>query len=63
MIPEALVKRLDAAADPQEEGIRICAEILQELADIPGIAGTNVIATRDLTSIPKAIRLARLGGG
>jgi methylenetetrahydrofolate reductase (NADPH) len=60
MIPEALVKRLEAATDPQEEGIRICAEVLQELAAIPGIAGANIIATRDLTTIPKAIRLANL---
>jgi methylenetetrahydrofolate reductase (NADPH) len=58
MIPDAIVERLERADDPQLEGIKICAEVLRELATIPGIAGANVIATRDLESIPAAIRLA-----
>jgi methylenetetrahydrofolate reductase (NADPH) len=62
MIPDTLVERLENASDPEEEGIRICAEVLQELAQIPGIAGANIIASKDLTTIPKAIRLAGLGG-
>jgi len=62
MIPDTLVERLENASHPEEEGIRICAEVLQELAQIPGIAGANIIASKDLTTIPKAIRLAGLGG-
>jgi methylenetetrahydrofolate reductase (NADPH) len=62
MIPDTLVERLENASDPEEEGIRICAEVLQELAQIPGIAGANIIASKDLTTIPKAIRLAGFGG-
>lgn len=62
MIPEVLVDRLEHAVDPEEEGIRICAEVLQDLAQIPGIAGANIIASKDLTTIPKAIRQAGLGG-
>jgi methylenetetrahydrofolate reductase (NADPH) len=58
MIPDAIVKRLECAEDPQNEGIEICAEVLRELTTIPGIAGANVIATRDLATIPAAIRLA-----
>lgn len=58
MIPDAIVERLECANDPQTEGIEICAEVLRELVTIPGIAGANVIATRDLASIPAAIRLA-----
>ena len=58
MIPDAVIERLEGADDPQKEGIRICAEVLRELATIPGIAGANVIATRDLATIPVAIRMA-----
>jgi len=57
MIPDAIVERLEGAEDPQNEG-KICAEVLRELATIPGIAGANVIATRDLATIPAAIRMA-----
>lgn len=57
-IPDQLVDRLRTAEDPQAEGIRICAETLQTIAKIPGISGASIMATRDLRSIPEAIRLA-----
>jgi methylenetetrahydrofolate reductase (NADPH) len=57
-IPDQLVERLRAAKDPKAEGIRICAETLSAMAQIPGIAGANIMAARDLTTIPEAIRMA-----
>ena len=35
LIPDAIVSRLEKAADPKREGRRICIEVLQELADTP----------------------------
>ena len=58
MFPDKFVERLEQASNPKKEGIEICAEVLRELKDIPGIAGANIIASTDLTSIPEAISLS-----
>jgi len=57
-IPDKLVDRLQAADDPKAEGIRICAETLRAMSKIPGIAGANIMASRDLSTIPEAVRMA-----
>jgi methylenetetrahydrofolate reductase (NADPH) len=57
-IPEELIERLDRADDAEQEGIRICAEQLQQLVDIPGINGVHLIATRHLPTIPEVIAAA-----
>ena len=44
MIPERIVERLERAADPKAEGRRICVELLQQLAETPGVAGAHVMA-------------------
>jgi methylenetetrahydrofolate reductase (NADPH) len=44
MIPESIVERLDRAADPKAEGKSICVELLQQLAETPGVAGAHVMA-------------------
>ena len=44
MIPESIVERLERAADPKAEGKRICIELLQQFARIPGVAGAHVMA-------------------
>jgi methylenetetrahydrofolate reductase (NADPH) len=38
-IPEAVLRRLDQAGDPQQAGIDIAAETLAELSGQPGVAG------------------------
>lgn len=62
MLPEGLVERLAAASDPREEGIRACAETLRAMREIPGLAGVNIVATRDLATIPEVIRAAGFDG-
>jgi methylenetetrahydrofolate reductase (NADPH) len=46
-IPRALVRRLEQAADPERAGVEICAEVLRELAEIPGVSGAHIIAPGD----------------
>ena len=58
MIPDDVVKRLESAKDPRQEGIRICAETIKVMSNIPGIAGVNIMAARDLTAIPEVIDAA-----
>ena len=33
IIPDAFIARMEKAADPAREGIRICVELIEELAD------------------------------
>jgi methylenetetrahydrofolate reductase (NADPH) len=60
MLPDSVVERLENAVDPRAEGIRICAETVRAMRDIPGLGGVNIMAARDLTAIPEVIREAGL---
>jgi methylenetetrahydrofolate reductase (NADPH) len=55
IIPEALVTRMGAAADPEREGRRICVELLQELKQIPGVAGAHIMAPGNDAAVPNVI--------
>ena len=55
VIPDALIARLEKSADPRTEGKRICVEFLQELADIPGIAGAHIMAPQFHSAIAEVI--------
>ena len=55
LIPDAMLSRLEKAADPKREGRRICIEVLRELADIPGVAGAHVMAPMNFAEIPNVI--------
>ena len=55
LIPDAIVQRLEKAADPKREGRRICVEVLQELAETPGVAGAHVMAPMNFAEIPATI--------
>jgi methylenetetrahydrofolate reductase (NADPH) len=61
MIPDSIVQRLEASADPLQEGVTICAEQLAKLATIPGVSGANIMASTDLSLISAAIAEAGLG--
>jgi methylenetetrahydrofolate reductase (NADPH) len=56
IIPDAIVERLEKSAEPKEEGKRICIEIMQELATIPGIAGAHIMAPQNPSAVPDVIR-------
>jgi methylenetetrahydrofolate reductase (NADPH) len=59
IIPEEMVGRLEQAADPQAEGCRICVELLQQLAEIPGVAGAHVMAPNNEAAVPEVIAAVR----
>jgi methylenetetrahydrofolate reductase (NADPH) len=62
IIADALIERLEKAADPKAEGIAICAELIQELATIPGIAGAHVMAPQAPSAIPEVIARSGVAG-
>ena len=55
LVPESIIKRMEQASDPEREGVEICAELLQELATIPGVSGANLLTLGELETIPAAI--------
>jgi methylenetetrahydrofolate reductase (NADPH) len=62
IIADTIIERLDQAANPKEEGVRICAELVQELATIPGVAGAHVMAPQNLSAIPEVIARSGVAG-
>jgi len=55
LVPEPIIERLEQASDPECEGIDICAELLRELATIPGVSGANLLTMGKLETIAAAI--------
>ena len=54
-IPETMIQRLDQAAKPEAEGRKICVELLQELAEIKGVAGAHMMGPKQEQTIAEAI--------
>jgi len=59
-IPVNIGKRIESAADPAREGIKICAELLQEISEIPGVSGVNLMTVGDPDLITEAIKASGL---
>lgn len=45
-IPDAVIDRLAGAQDQKQEGKQLCIDIINEVRDIPGVAGVHVMAYR-----------------
>lgn len=61
VIPDSIVKRLaDAGKRATDEGKRICVEIIQQVKEIPGVAGVHVMAYRQEHLVPDILELAGL---
>ncbi len=61
-VPQTLVDRMaktPKAAQP-EEGIRICCEIIQQVREIPGVAGVHIMAVHWAESVPEIVTRAGL---
>ena len=59
IIPDSFITRLEKAADPAREGLRICVELIEELSTIRGVAGVHIMAPGNDGAIPEAIAAAR----
>ncbi len=58
-IPEDTIKRLEQATDSKAEGRKLCAELIQQYREIPGLAGVHIMAPAQKTdAIAEAISLA-----
>ena len=61
VVPDALIERMETAADPAAEGRRICVDIIRELADLPNVAGVHIMAPNNDAAVPDVITAARAG--
>lgn len=61
-IPMGIIRRLEQAKDPEAEGVRICAEAMQEISEIPGISGIHLLSTGSPELLVAAIDAAGLAG-
>jgi methylenetetrahydrofolate reductase (NADPH) len=61
IVPEALIERLEAAADQRLEGRRICIELMQQMQQIAGVAGVHLMAPLNTGALPQVIREFRAG--
>jgi 5,10-methylenetetrahydrofolate reductase len=61
-IPDTVIRRLEEAADPEREGIEICAELMREMTQIPGVSGVNLMTVGKPESIQAAIKASGLRG-
>lgn len=55
-IPDPIIARIEGADDEAEEGIRICAELIAALQDIPGVAGAHIMGPRSEAASAEAIK-------
>jgi len=59
-IADEYVKRMEDAAEPQEEGIAICVEILKRLREIPGVKGVHIMPVMWESITPRLVEQAGL---
>ena len=45
-IPDAVIARLEGAADQKREGKQLCIDLIQEIREIEGVSGVHVMAYR-----------------
>jgi methylenetetrahydrofolate reductase (NADPH) len=55
-IPDAIVSRLAGSQDQRREGRQICIEIIQQIREIPGVAGVHMMAYRQEEAVAEIIQ-------
>ena len=58
IIPDGIIRRMEAARDPRSEGVKICAELIQQSREIDGVAGVHLMAPGLHREIAEAVKLA-----
>ncbi len=59
VIPDALIARMETAADPAAEGRQICVDIVRELSELPHVAGVHIMAPNNDAAVPDVIAAVR----
>ena len=56
IIPDSMINRMAQATDKLEEGISICAELIDQLQETEGVSGAHLMAPRNLSAIAPTIK-------
>jgi 5,10-methylenetetrahydrofolate reductase len=61
-VPDAILERMQKTPKDQwrEEGIKICVEIIQQMQEIPGVAGVHIMAIEWEQAVPDIVKQAGL---
>ncbi|MCL5774162.1 MAG: methylenetetrahydrofolate reductase [Firmicutes bacterium] len=59
-MPDAVIERLQKAADAKEEGIKICVETIERVKKIEGISGVHIMAIEWESMVPAIAEKAGL---
>jgi methylenetetrahydrofolate reductase (NADPH) len=59
-IPDEVIQRLRGARIPEAEGKKVCIEVIQQVREIPGVAGVHVMAYRQEELVSEIIEAAGL---
>ena len=59
IIPDAVIERMEVAADPAAEGRQICIDIVRDLSGIPNVAGVHIMAPGNDAAVPDIIKAVR----
>lgn len=59
-VPESLIARMEAASDPEAEGIAIAAELCEEALAIEGVRGVHLMTVGWTKAIPLVVARAKL---
>ena len=58
LVPDALVERMAGAANPEEEGVRIALELIDQLRGIEGVSGIHIMAVGWEEIVPSIVEKA-----
>ncbi|MBI4744705.1 MAG: methylenetetrahydrofolate reductase [Actinobacteria bacterium] len=59
-VPDEIIARMEKAANPKEEGINICVDIINQLKEIKGISGVHIMAVEWEEAVPEIVEKSRL---
>ncbi len=62
-IPDTSIKRMESAADQEEEGFNMACELIRELQNLDGVHGVHLMAIGWEKIIPKIVNHLRLNPG
>lgn len=58
-IPQDIANRVVGSADPEAEGVAVCAEVIAALRGMPGVSGANIVGSPDPGLTVAAIERSR----
>ena len=59
-VPDQVIDRLRGAKNKEEEGIRICVDIINQVREIEGVSGVHIMAIEWESAVPEIVKLAGL---